>query len=261
MFVLPLAYIEPLDDWPAWIVALLFFTPLTGGLFIYFYFTRHARSWRKGIFPKTLKPTEDNLLEAFLAIGAKLMLLNYEHSKSKIQFINSYFNRYFTKSNYNFGDSLLFSLRYPIHQETVIDWYKLHWKTTAERSQLLYFLVGLAVQTDNLRTRELTFLRAITRGLELPENLLERIVAMYVVNQKERLKKEKHTVEPQRLRADCLVVLGLQEGASPEEIKKAYRKMAKIHHPDRLTQASASQRKLAEEKFIQIQQAYEVLSQ
>jgi len=34
-------------------------------------------------------------------------------------------------------------------------------------------------------------------------------------------------------RADALTVLGLQEGVSEEEIRKSYKKLALLHHPDK----------------------------
>lgn len=48
--------------------------------------------------------------------------------------------------------------------------------------------------------------------------------------------------------------LGVNEGATPEEIKKAYRKLARKYHPDINKEAEA------QEKFKEINAAYEVLS-
>ena len=54
---------------------------------------------------------------------------------------------------------------------------------------------------------------------------------------------------------DYYKILGLQSrGASEEDIKKAYRKMALKYHPDKNKAAGA------EEKFKEIAEAYEVLS-
>ena len=53
---------------------------------------------------------------------------------------------------------------------------------------------------------------------------------------------------------DYYEVLGLSKGASQDEIKKAYRKMAKKYHPD------VNKDPGAEDKFKEINEAYEVLS-
>ena len=56
-------------------------------------------------------------------------------------------------------------------------------------------------------------------------------------------------------RKDLYEALGLQKGASDEEIKKAYRKLAKKYHPD-LNPGD----KTAEEKMKEVNAAYEILS-
>jgi len=52
---------------------------------------------------------------------------------------------------------------------------------------------------------------------------------------------------------DYYETLGLSRGASAEEVKRAYRKLARKYHPD------VSKEKNAEDKFKEVQEAYEVL--
>ncbi|MCB9740924.1 MAG: J domain-containing protein [Deltaproteobacteria bacterium] len=57
------------------------------------------------------------------------------------------------------------------------------------------------------------------------------------------------------MRKDYYAVLGIEKGASADEVKKAYRKLAMQYHPDR-NQGDPS----AEERFKEVSEAYAVLS-
>jgi molecular chaperone DnaJ len=57
-------------------------------------------------------------------------------------------------------------------------------------------------------------------------------------------------------RRDYYEVLGLGRGATQDEVKSSYRKLAKEHHPDR----NPDNRAEAEERFKELSEAYEVLA-
>ncbi len=59
---------------------------------------------------------------------------------------------------------------------------------------------------------------------------------------------------------DYYEVLGIQKGASEDDIKQAYRKAALKWHPDRWVSGTDAEKKTAEEKFKEASEAYSVLS-
>lgn len=59
---------------------------------------------------------------------------------------------------------------------------------------------------------------------------------------------------------DLYSVLGLQHGASADDIKSAYRNLSKKFHPDLQQGKSDAEKKEAEEKFKEINEAYSTLS-
>ena len=61
---------------------------------------------------------------------------------------------------------------------------------------------------------------------------------------------------------DYYNVLGLSKGASEEEIKKAYRKLAMKYHPDNAKRKNLNEKQVKEyeEKFKEIGEAYAILS-
>jgi DnaJ like chaperone protein len=261
-----LTYFQPMTDSPTYLVVMLAFGPIVIGLSIFFYYTRHKRSWEKGIFPATLKFNPANALEAYLALGARLV--HYDKSKAslKIQFINAYFNRYFRMANYNFSDSLVFSINHPIQTKTVCDWFNQHLEEDEARAQIVYFLTGLVLIRDGLSDREYGFLQQVTSELKLQPEILQRIIAIhmsYKAHQKEGSETNKQKENGRhRTTSDSddtiyRSILSVPKDADFDTIKKSYRKLVKTLHPDVFVDASATQLKIAQEKFIEVQRAYD----
>jgi len=60
---------------------------------------------------------------------------------------------------------------------------------------------------------------------------------------------------------DPYEILGVKAGASIEEIHAAYRAAAQQYHPDKVAHLGEELRELANTKFVEIQEAYNFLSQ
>jgi len=61
--------------------------------------------------------------------------------------------------------------------------------------------------------------------------------------------------------SDPYTVLGIERSASDEQLKKAYRDLVGQYHPDKVAHLGEEFKRLAEERFKQIQQAYQKIQQ
>ena len=112
------------------------------------------------------------------------------------------------------------------------------------RLQLLHFLFGIAQADGQVSTAEINKLGELAGYLRIGRHDFESIKAMFVKSADNAYK-----------------ILEIEKGATDEEVKKAYRKMAKKYHPDRVITENEAIKKGAEEKFKEVQKAYEVIQQ
>lgn len=132
--------------------------------------------------------------------------------------------------------------------------------------QLVQFVIGIAVADGVLYNAEYQTLLNISRLLQIPFRTFRSILAIYNFKTEEDHKNwEKRFYEKKQPNASSSALkkafdlLELEENASVNEIKKAYRKLAKVHHPDRVLHMGKEFQKMAKERFQKIQDAYELI--
>ncbi len=108
------------------------------------------------------------------------------------------------------------------------------------RLQIVHFLFGIAQADGRVSEPEAEVIQQIAGYLQINRRDFESIKAMF-------FKKADFSY----------TILEIDKNASNEEVKKAYRKMAKKYHPDKLGHMDEAYRKGAEEKFRKVQEAYE----
>lgn len=112
--------------------------------------------------------------------------------------------------------------------------------THASRLQLIHFLFGIAKADGNVVEVEVNIIKTIASYLYISLNDFESIKAMFYEDSLSAYK-----------------ILEIEKNATNDEVKTAYRKMVKKYHPDKLQHLGEEHVKGAEEKFKQVQKAYE----
>jgi DnaJ like chaperone protein len=110
----------------------------------------------------------------------------------------------------------------------------------ASRLQLLHFLFGIAKADEFVSESEIDEIRKIAGYLYINQYDFESIKAMFYEDS-----------------GNAYTILEIEKTATDDDVKKAYRTLAKKHHPDKLQNLGEEHLKGAQEKFQSIQAAYE----
>jgi len=108
------------------------------------------------------------------------------------------------------------------------------------RLQVIHFLFGIAKADGNVSSPELQKLLEFSNLLRLSRADFESIKAMFIDQV-----------------GGAYKILEIDKSASDQKVKRAYRDLAKKHHPDKVQHLGKAYVKSAQEKFQKIQKAYE----
>lgn len=185
----------------------------------------------------------NSFLVSLLVLSAAVMKSDGKVLRSELDYVKDFIRR-------NFGEDALpqalqilkAALDKDINLPEICAQIKLH-MDLPQRLQLFHYLVGIASADRDVSQSEVNDLKNIATYLGIPASEANSILAMFGGNDVDMAYK----------------VLEIEPSATDDEVKRAYKKMAIKHHPDKVATLGEDVKKAAEEKFKAVVSAYEAI--
>ena len=175
-----------------------------------------------------------------LVLSAAVMKADGNVKKSELDYVKRFFLQNFGQQR---AESYIKMLReildkdynlYEVSQQVG------HYMDYASRLQLLHYLFGISNADGHISQEEINVVNTISDYMGVTNSDFQSVKAMFV-----------------RETDSAYKILGIESSATDEEVKRAYREMAKKNHPDLVGNLGDEVRQAAEKKFQEINAAYE----
>ena len=130
-----------------------------------------------------------------------------------------------------------------------------------EKLMILQYLFGLAATDGVVDAAEMETIRFISNGMGISDRDFESLKAMFFGWQGNfgggGYSSSSAGYRPAYNIENDYKILEIEPSATDDEVKKAYRKQAMKHHPDKVNHLGDEIRKAAEERFAKLNESYE----
>jgi DnaJ like chaperone protein len=177
---------------------------------------------------------------SLLVLSAAVMKADQRVLKSELEYVRSFFARQFGEDE---GNRLIRMLQEILKQEINVREVSVQVGQFTDypvKLQLVNYLFGIAAADNQYHPDEVEMISVIAGYMGVSSADFTSIRAMFV-----------------KSTGWAFEVLEITSEATDDEVKKAYREMAKKHHPDKVAHLGDDIRKSATEKFQKISAAYE----
>lgn len=177
---------------------------------------------------------------SLLVLSAAVMKADGSVKKSELDYVKSFFLRNFGQER---AEKYILMLREILKQDIQV--YEVsqqvgRFMEYSSKLQLLHYLFGIASADGTTHENEVDVISVISKYMGISSSDFQSIKAMFVQQVDGAYK-----------------ILGIDANATDDEVKKAYREMAKKYHPDKVAYLGEDVRKSAEQKLQEVNEAYE----
>jgi DnaJ like chaperone protein len=185
-------------------------------------------------------------------------------TKEKL-FVTAFFSKEFGKEKstaYMKRIEVLLNSNYSIDKILNLIDYK---EAEPAKVQLLNFLIKITIVDSYLTNQEYRVLLKICKGLSMPIVRLTSMLAMYDYVHEQQAKNDQRDRRKIKTNSSAskldmaYKVLELKSTATDKAIKKSYRKLVTLYHPDKIEHLSVKHKISAKEKYQKINEAYDLL--
>lgn len=180
--------------------------------------------------------------DALLILSAEVMKADGKILKSELEFVKQFLINQFGRE---YAPHYLQKLRTYLDRSSSLEQTCASFRGYLPHQQkqiLVQYLFGIAQSDGSVSNTEFNLIQRISALLGIPAYEFDQLKAMFWKDS-----------------SDAYTTLGLQKEASDQDIKAAYRKLAREHHPDKVASLGEQYQKAAKEKFQKIQEAYEII--
>ena len=185
-------------------------------------------------------PRQQDFSASLIVLSAAVMKADGVVKKSELEYVKRFYLSNFGQEQ---AEKYILTLREVLKQDIKLSEVSQQigrYMNYSSKLQLLHYLFGIASADGQVHENEVNVIETISRYMGIYASDFESIKAMFV-------KKVD----------DAYTILGIDPSATDEEVKKAYREMAKKNHPDKVAYLGEDVRKAAEKKFQEINDAYD----
>lgn len=218
-----------------------------GGIFGYligFFLSKNAKSYSRHFSQQEIN--NGNFEINLLILSAFIIKSDGKVSNEELLYVRKYFIKVYGE---NYANKIFSDFKQIIKDTTVsleevcISLNRI--MTYPMKLQVIHYLFGISKSDGNISREEIYTINSISNYLNININDFYSIKYMFI---HEKYENDLYV---------AYKILELNENSTIEEIKESYRKLAKLHHPDRVQHLGEKYVKGAKEKFTEIQNAYE----
>lgn len=177
---------------------------------------------------------------SLLVLSAAVMKADGSVKKSELDYVKRFFLTNFGQER---AEKYILMLREILKQDIQI--YDVsqqvgRFMDYSSKLQLLHYLFGIASADGTTHENEVDVISVISKYMGISSPDFQSIKAMFVQQVDSAYK-----------------ILGIDANATDDDVKKAYREMAKKYHPDKVAYLGEDVRKSAEQKLQEVNEAYD----